>query len=292
MYTMNDHLFFRQPPPTARLRNIVRDLSKPSIDNPSYPFQSRSRFLFSMHPSLAICIITVGFCCLGSHGDPSLHDDVAIDPSPETFPHLAPFLLSDDTHAARSDRVHELPGATELPFSLYAGSVTVDSIAERSLFYVLSESFSNSSSSDPLVLWLNGGPGCSSIGGGFLSELGPFYPTPGGKGLIRNPHTWNKAANLLFLESPAFVGWSWSENPEDTRVGDRRTAEDAFIFLQKWLERYPRYRGRRFWLAGESYGGHYVPNLAQRLVEAVERGEDIGVDFQGFLVGKRSARYL
>ena len=59
---------------------------------------------------------------------------------------------------------------------------------------------------DPLVLWLNGGPGCSSLGGGFLAELGPYYPTPGGEQLIPNKFAWNQAANVLFLESPGGVG--------------------------------------------------------------------------------------
>ena len=45
-------------------------------------------------------------------------------------------------------------------------------------------------------------------------------------------------------------------------IGDERTAEDAYTFLQGFMARFPQYAGRPFWLAGESYGGHYVPNLA------------------------------
>ncbi len=45
-------------------------------------------------------------------------------------------------------------------------------------------------------------------------------------------------------------------------TGDERTAEDAYQFLQGFLQRFPQYAGRPFWIAGESYGGHYVPNLA------------------------------
>lgn len=56
--------------------------------------------------------------------------------------------------------------------------------AGRALYYFLAESAN--SATDPLVLWLNGGPGCSSIGGGLMSELGPFYPDPNGPGLVRN----------------------------------------------------------------------------------------------------------
>ena len=75
---------------------------------------------------------------------------------------------------------------------------------------------------------------------------------------------WVRAvANVIFLESPAGVGFSFSRNTTDyDTVGDRRTAEDAYVFLVKWLERFPEYKGRDFYIAGESYGGHYVPQLA------------------------------
>lgn len=66
--------------------------------------------------------------------------------------------------------------------------------------------------------WLQG-PGCSSIGGGFFSELGPFYPTRGGAGLVANKYGWNRVANVLFIESPAFVGFSYSNTTEDKVVG-------------------------------------------------------------------------
>ena len=68
------------------------------------------------------------------------------------------------------------------------------------------------------------GPGCSSIGGGFFSELGPFYPTPGGKELVSNAFAWNRVSNVLFVESPAFVGFSYSNRTEDRFVGASRVA--------------------------------------------------------------------
>jgi hypothetical protein len=70
-------------------------------------------------------------------------------------------------------------------------------------------------------------------------------------------------ANVIFLESPAGVGFSFSRDAADYKTaGDRRTAEDTYIFLVNWLERFPEYKGRELYVAGESYGGHFVPQAA------------------------------
>ncbi|KAL9357607.1 hypothetical protein Peur_050860 [Populus x canadensis] len=83
----------------------------------------------------------------------------------------------------------------------------------------------------PLALWLNGGPSCSSIGGGAFTELGPFFPRSDGRDLRRNSMSWNRefhlsssaASNLLFVESPAGVGWSYSNTSSDCTIGDAKT---------------------------------------------------------------------
>lgn len=64
-----------------------------------------------------------------------------------------------------------------------------------------------------------------------------------------------QVANIVFLESPAFVGWSYSNRTEDRVVGDKRTARDALKFMLGFYERFPELKGRPFWIAGESYGG-------------------------------------
>lgn len=166
-------------------------------------------------------------------------------------------------------------------------------VKDRSLFYTLAESASQQPDRDPLVLWLNGGPGCSSLGGGFLSELGPFYPTPNGQTLVRNDFSWNHVANLLFLESPAFVGWSWSASQDDRTVGDARTARDSYTFLRRFLKRFPQYGDRPLWLAGESYAGHYLPNLALEIVQGNQLGNGQDkINFKGFLVGKQITQLI
>jgi hypothetical protein len=77
-----------------------------------------------------------------------------------------------------------------------------------------------SASAGVCLLCLCSGPGCSSIGGGFMSELGPFYPTKDGRRLQANPYPWNDMANVIWLESPAFVGFSYSNTSADAIVGE------------------------------------------------------------------------
>ncbi|KAH9318095.1 hypothetical protein KI387_019864 [Taxus chinensis] len=164
--------------------------------------------------------------------------------------------------APMEDLVWRLPGQPVVGFKQYAGYVTVDQTAGTALFYYFVEAEKNASAS-PLALWLNGGPGCSSIGGGAFTELGPFYPSGRGQNnLARNSHSWNKGANLLFLDSPAGVGWSYSNSSSAYSYNDERVANETLTFLLKWFDKFPEYKTRDLFLTGESYAGHYIPQLA------------------------------
>ncbi|MEW5304504.1 MAG: hypothetical protein WDW36_007114 [Sanguina aurantia] len=197
--------------------------------------------------------------------------------------------LDGYTDEARDDFVTYLPGWGDVrDFNLFAGYITVDKASRRSLFYVMAQS--KRSKADPLVLWLNGGPGCSSLGGGFMSELGPFYPTPASSTdappiLSPNAYAWNDNAHMLFLESPAGVGFSYSEEESDYVVGDERTASDARLFMLRFYERFPQLTPNQLFLSGESYAGHYVPNLALAILRGNAQRDDFRIPLAGFLVG-------
>ncbi|KAL7252955.1 hypothetical protein ACSBR1_007493 [Camellia fascicularis] len=165
-------------------------------------------------------------------------------------------VAGDYREEQERDRVVKLPGQPEnVGFSHYSGYITVDPPFGRNLFYWLIEvPAGRKPMSRPLVLWLNGGPGCSSVAYGASEEIGPFRVGPDGKSLTLSPYAWNREANLLFLDSPAGVGFSYSSTLEDLlNVGDKRTAKDAYTFLIKWFERFPQYKHRPFYIAGESY---------------------------------------
>jgi hypothetical protein len=87
---------------------------------------------------------------------------------------------------------------------------------------------------------------------------GPFRPNASNPmQLFLDEYSWNREANVIWLESPAGVGFSYSKNPDDyNNVSDARTANDAYAFLQTFfLELFPHYSTNAFYITGESYGG-------------------------------------
>lgn len=156
-----------------------------------------------------------------------------------------------------SDEVTSLPGlSTPLCFKHYAGYVPVS--ASKQLFYWYTEA-TEEPKNKPLILWLNGGPGCSSLLGMF-SELGPFVVDEN-LTVTLNPYAWNQVANVLYMEQPAGVGFSYPAGPTNDTV----TAADTYDGLLQFFALHPDLQGRPFYIAGESYGGHYVPNLAFKI---------------------------
>uniref|UniRef100_A0A1J3CL83 Carboxypeptidase n=1 Tax=Noccaea caerulescens TaxID=107243 RepID=A0A1J3CL83_NOCCA len=188
----------------------------------------------------------------------------------------------------KRDRISELPGQpSNVDFRQYSGYITVNEERGRALFYWLVESPSNRDpKSRPLVLWLNGGPGCSSVAYGAAEEIGPFRVGSDGKTLYPKLYAWNKLANLLFLESPAGVGFSYTNTTSDLyTTGDQRTAEDAYRFLVNWFERFPQYKHRDFYIVGESYAGHFVPQLSKLVHERNKGFKNPALNLKGFMVG-------
>lgn len=162
-------------------------------------------------------------------------------------------------------RITHLPGQPQVEFHQFSGYVNVDDRNQQALFFYFAEA-EKDAASKPLVLWLNGGPGCSSLGVGAFSENGPFRPK--GEGLVRNQFSWNREANMLYLETPIGVGFSYSTDTSAYEgVNDKITARDNLVFLKNWFIKFPEYRNRSLFIVGESYAGHYVPQLAELMLQ-------------------------
>lgn len=107
--------------------------------------------------------------------------------------------------------MNNLPNAPAFTTDMYSGYLPVTET--KSLHYVFAESM-NDPSSDPVVIWFNGGPGCSSMLA-FMQENGPLAIDDGEDYIKTNPFPWNTKANMLWIESPAGVGYSLAGTEED-----------------------------------------------------------------------------
>uniref|UniRef100_A0A1I8AU45 Carboxypeptidase n=1 Tax=Steinernema glaseri TaxID=37863 RepID=A0A1I8AU45_9BILA len=183
-----------------------------------------------------------------------------------------------------SDKITNLPGLTFSPgFDQYSGFL--DASNGTHLHYWLVESQTNPTK-DPIILWLNGGPGCSSLNG-LLTELGLFRPSADGQLLLENPYAWNKFANVLFLEAPRAVGFSYNEYDPNNKIvyTDDMTANDNLLAVKSFFAKFPEYQKRRFYIMGESFGGVYVPTLVRNLLKDIKNGNSANIDFAGFAIG-------
>jgi len=130
----------------------------------------------------------------------------------------------------------------------------------RLSFYWFFESRS-APKSDPVVLWMTGGPGCSSEVALF-GENGPCSVNAAGDGTIPNAFSWNSNASLLYIDQPAGTGFSYGAGADTDEDG---VATDMYDFLQQFMQAHPEYNKLPFFTFGESYAGHYVPAVTHRI---------------------------
>jgi carboxypeptidase C (cathepsin A) len=162
---------------------------------------------------------------------------------------------------------------------IYSGYLQT-SDRNKNLHYMLINSQSNPSK-DPLVLWLNGGPGCSSLLG-FIQEHGPVIVPDYTTNFQTNNFSWNKKANIIYLEAPAGVGFSYNDNQseKDLKYDDEITANDNRNALLDFFNKFPEFKQNDFYIAGESYAGVYVPKLAESILKNSSQ-----INLKGILVG-------
>lgn len=174
---------------------------------------------------------------------------------------------------------NSLPGCPSTNFKQYSGYLDVTS--EKKFHYVYVES-ENNPETDPVVFWFNGGPGCSSMIG-FIQEHGPcVFLEDGDHEPKANPHSWNKFANMVYLESPAGVGYNHFSGK--FHYDDENVSYENLKAVQAFFEAFPERRSNELYLSGESYGGIYIPYLALRIDEHNANSTN-KINLKGFMIG-------
>ena len=185
------------------------------------------------------------------------------------------------------ERVSSLPfmGTFE-NYGMFSGYLDIADTTKK-IHYLFVES-ANDPATDPLVIWFNGGPGCSSMLG-FMQENGPFRMDSGTGEIHASADGWNREANVLYIEQPAGVGFSYCGSKEDCTFDDESSAKDNLTVVLEWYNKFPEFKANDLYISGESYAGIYVPYLSNEIYDhnqANESNADVfKPNLKGFMVG-------
>ncbi|KAG4304127.1 hypothetical protein PORY_002491 [Pneumocystis oryctolagi] len=169
-----------------------------------------------------------------------------------------------------------IPKSTNL--KAHSGHISVDE--NSSLFFL----FVNNRyiiDKQRTVIWLNGGPGCSSMDGAFLEN--GFFRIIANDTLVENQGSWNEFSNLVFVDQPVGTGFSYtSGNYAD---GISKAVDQFMIFLDKFFELFPEYKRDDLYISGESYAGQYVPYIANYILKRNKKDHSKSYNLKGILIG-------
>ena len=210
---------------------------------------------------------------------------------------------SPDAH-----RVHSLPlfdDTENFPLS-WAGHLPASADGTKYLFYWLfaPEGDEAVGADAPLVLWLNGGPGTSSMVGLFV-ENGPFQfvldPASGHYSLQRRDYSWHKApAYVLYLDQPVGTGYSFTTRDDNYPQSNRECGIDVHYFLQQFFQLHAdkfvvrnndghgQPMTKDFYVTGESHAGQYIPAIMAYILERNDQSPDIYINLKAGAIGNGS----
>ncbi|KAI3751529.1 hypothetical protein L2E82_22617 [Cichorium intybus] len=172
-------------------------------------------------------------------------------------------------------------GVTLEELGHHAGYYQIEHSHDAQMFYFYFES--RNSENDPVVIWLTGGPGCSSELALFY-ENGPFKIADN-LTLVWNEYGWDQVSNLIYVDQPTGTGFSYSSDIRDIRYDEQGVSDDLYDFLQAFFTEHPELVDNDFYITGESYAGHYIPAVAARVHQGNKNKEGIHINLKGFAIG-------
>ncbi|KAJ1379989.1 Peptidase S10, serine carboxypeptidase [Sesbania bispinosa] len=199
-------------------------------------------------------------------------------------------LFSLCSHVATSrSRIEVLPGFQgPLPFELETGYVGLGETGDDlQVFYYFIKS-ENNPEKDPLMLWLSGGPGCSSFSG-LVYQIGPIafeikdynWSLPN---LVLRQQSWTKVSSIIFVDLPFGTGFSYAKNVRAQR-GDWKLVHHTHQFLRKWLVDHSEFLSNKLFIGGDSYTGIPLPAIGVEISNGNEKGLKPWINLQGYLLG-------
>lgn len=147
---------------------------------------------------------------------------------------------------------------------LFSGFFTIDAATDSNTYFIYTTPISGRKDA-PVLLWLNGGPGASSLLG-FFDELGPFGIDTK-MDIVERKVSWARDAHLIAMDNPLGVGYSYTGSSARMATNQSTVGADLYEAIRQFMELFPHLRGNDFFVTGESYAGKYVPAAAYTIHE-------------------------
>ncbi|KIW11427.1 hypothetical protein PV08_10727 [Exophiala spinifera] len=145
----------------------------------------------------------------------------------------------------------------------YAGLLPISDAKDSPELYWWFFPSTNPAAKNEILIWLNGGPGCSSLEG-LLQENGPFLWQYGTFKPVQNVWSWTNLTNVVWVEQPVGTGFSQGTV---TATSEEDVASQFLGFFKNFVETFSM-QGYTVYIAGESYAGYYVPYIADAMFNA------------------------
>lgn len=192
---------------------------------------------------------------------------------------LTPLIESGNIDEARNKAVVQHSEMYDV--SSYAGYFTVNKEYNSNMFFWFFPAAHNPKTA-PVVLWLQGGPGATSMFGLFM-ENGPFFVNAN-KTLQKRKYSWHQSHNLLYIDNPVGTGFSFTDNDKGYATNETHVGRDIHTVLVQFFTLFPELQNNDFYVTGESYAGKYVPAVSHAIKDYNIKA-DKKINLQGLAIG-------
>ncbi|XP_013195187.2 venom serine carboxypeptidase-like [Amyelois transitella] len=222
-------------------------------------------------------IFTSCYCFLHNYPKISYGIDDGGDTGEALF--LTPYIESGNVSEGR--RLARVPFTESLRIKSFAGYFTVNKTYNSNQFFWYFPAMAPNSQLAPVVLWLQGGPGATSLYGLF-TENGPLRVR--NKKLERRKYNWALNHHLIYIDNPVGTGFSFTKDPKGYCTDQVQVGEELYSSVVQFLQLFPELQSNKFFVTGESYAGKYVPALAYT-IHKKNPDAKIKVNLKGISIG-------
>ncbi|XP_045683965.1 probable serine carboxypeptidase CPVL isoform X1 [Phyllostomus hastatus] len=213
-------------------------------------------------------------------GSGNTHGSVPCDGGDKGQPlYLTPYIEAGKVVEGR--RLSAVPPLQGLDLVSYCGFLTVNKTYNSNLFFWFFPAKMQSSTA-PLVVWLQGGPGSSSLFGLFM-ENGPFAVTKNLTLYLRD-FAWTSTLSMLYIDNPVGAGFSFTDDPQGYASNEDDVARDLFSALMQFFQLFPEFQENDFYITGQSYAGKYVPAIAY-YIHTLNPTLSLPINLKGIAIG-------